>query len=59
MENSAMETGMKKVSYIPIPKKDNMNVQCSKNVQTTTQLHSFHMLAILCPKSFKLGFSST
>ena len=31
----------------------------SKNVQTTMQLHSFHMLVILCPKSFKLGFSST
>ena len=29
-----------------------------KNVQTTTQLHSFHMLARLCSKSFKLGFSS-
>ena len=30
-----------------------------KNVQTTIQLHSFHMLARLCSKSFKLGFSST
>ena len=29
-----------------------------KNVQTTAQLHSFHMLARLCSKSFKLGFSS-
>ena len=29
-----------------------------KNVQTTIQLHSFHMLARLCSKSFKLGFSS-
>ena len=28
------------------------------NVQTTLQLHSFHMLARLCSKSFKLGFSS-
>ena len=29
-----------------------------KNAQTTTQLHSFHMLARLCSKSFKLGFHS-
>ena len=26
-----------------------------KNVQTTVQLHSFHMPARLCSKSFKLG----
>ena len=30
----------------------------SKNVQTTLQLRSFHMLARACSKSFKLGFSS-
>ena len=29
-----------------------------KNVQTTEQLCSLHMLARLCSKSFKLGFSS-
>ena len=29
-----------------------------KNVQITVQLHSFHMLAKVCSKSFKLGFSS-
>ena len=29
-----------------------------KNVKTTVQLHSFHMLVRLCSKSFKLGFSS-
>ena len=29
-----------------------------KNVQTTKQLLSFHMLAKLCSKSFKLGFNS-
>ena len=29
----------------------------SKYVQTTTQLHAFHMLARSCSKSFKLGFS--
>ena len=31
----------------------------SKNIPTTTQLHLFYMLARLCSKSFKLGFSST
>ena len=29
-----------------------------KNVKTTVQLHSFHMLARLYSKPFKLGFSS-
>ena len=29
------------------------------NAQTTIQLHSFHMLARLCSKSFNLGFNST
>ena len=30
-----------------------------KNAQATAQLRSFHMLARLCSKSFKLGFNST
>ena len=30
-----------------------------KNIQTTIQLCSFRMLARLCSKSFKLGFTST
>ena len=30
-----------------------------KNVQTTTQLHSFHMLARSCSKSSKPGINST
>ena len=30
-----------------------------KNVKTATQLHSFHMLARSCSKSFKLGFNNT
>ena len=30
-----------------------------KNVQTTAQLHSFHMLARSCSKSSKLGFNNT
>ena len=29
-----------------------------KNVQITIQLHSFHVIARLYSKSFKLGFSS-
>ena len=29
-----------------------------KNVQTTVQFLSFHMVARLCSKSFKLGFSN-
>ena len=29
-----------------------------KNVQITVQLHSFHMLARVCSKSFNLSFSS-
>ena len=29
-----------------------------KNVEITVQLHSFHMLARLCSKSFKLGINS-
>ena len=33
--------------------------QMPKNVQITIQLHSFHMLARLFSKSFKLGFIST
>ena len=33
--------------------------QMSKSVQTTIQLHSFHTLAMLCSKLFKLDFSST
>ena len=44
----------KKSVFIPIPKKGN-----AKNVQTTIQLHSFHVLARLCSKCFKLGLSST
>ena len=29
-----------------------------KNVQITVQLHSFYMIARLCSKPFKLGFSN-
>ena len=53
LENSAVATGLEKVSFHSNPKEGN-----AKNVQTTRQLHSFHMLAKLCSKSFKLGFNS-
>ena len=39
--------------FIPIQRR-----AMPKNVETTLQLHSFHMLARLCSKSFKLGFGS-
>ena len=44
----------KRSVYIPIPKKGK-----AKNVQTTTQLYLFHMLARTCSKSSKAGFNST
>ena len=52
LENSAVATGL-----------ENVNLQSQrkamlKNAQTIIQLHSFHMLARLCSKSFKLSFSS-
>ena len=53
LENSAMATGLEKVSFIPIPKKGN-----AKECSNYHILLSFHMQARLCSKSFKLGFSS-
>ena len=44
----------KRSVFIPIPKKGNI-----RNVQTTTQLHSFHILAKKCSRFSKLGFNST
>ena len=44
----------KRSVFIPIPKK-----AMPKNVQTTTQLHSSHMLANSCSKFSTLGFNST
>ena len=43
----------KRSVFIPGSNKGN-----AENVQTVTQLHSFHMLLRLCSKSFKPGFSS-
>ena len=44
----------KRSVFIPIPKKGNV-----KNDQTTTQLHSSHMLVEECSKFYKPGFSNT
>ena len=44
----------KRSDFIQIPKKGK-----PKNVQTTAQLHSSHMLAKYCPKFSKTGFNST
>ena len=54
LENSAVATGLKRSVFIPISKK-----AMSKNVQTTTQLHSSHMLVKWCSKFSKPGFNST
>ena len=40
LENSAMATGLEKVSFHSNPKK-----ATAKSAQTTSQLHSSHMLA--------------
>ena len=44
----------KRSVFIPVPKKGN-----AKNAQTTTQLHSCHMLVKSCSKFSKPGFKST
>ena len=44
----------KRSVFIPIPRK-----AMAKNVQTTTQLHSSHMLVKYCSKFSKPGFSNT
>ena len=54
LENSPVATGQRKVNSHSNPKEGQM----PKNVQTTIQLHSFHMGAKLCSNSIKRGFSS-
>ena len=49
LESSAVATEPEKSGFIPVPKKNN-----DKIVQITAQLHSFHMPARLCSKSFKV-----
>ena len=55
LENSAVATGLEKVSFHSNPKKSNAK-EC---LIYPIQLHLFHMSARLCSKSFKLGFKST
>ena len=50
LENSAVATGLEKVSFPPKP-----NGEMPKNVQTIIQLLSFDQLVRLCSKSFTLG----
>ena len=51
--NSGHRTGKGQFSF------QSQRKAMSKNVQTTTQLHSFLTLAKICSKFFKLGFNST
>ena len=51
LENSAMARGLEKVFSF-----QSQRSVTPKNLQTTAQLCSFHMLARVCSKSFKLGF---
>ena len=55
LEKSVVDTRLEKVNFHFSPKEG----QCQRNVQTTIQLCSFHMLVRLCSKFFKLGFIST
>ena len=54
LENSAVSTGLEKVSFHLTQRK-----AMPKNAQTTTQLHSFHMLVKQSWKLSKPGFNST
>ena len=54
LENSAVATGLEKVTFhSKLQRKET-----PKNTQTTTQLHSFHMLIKKCSKFSKPGFSN-
>ena len=54
LENSAVATGLEKVSFHSNPQKKAM----TQNVQATTQLHSSHTLVKQCSKFSKPGFNS-
>ena len=54
--NSEVATGLEKASQFSFQSQRKAR---PSNVQITIQLHSFHMLARYCSKSFKLGFNST
>ena len=52
LKNSAVVAELEKFSF------QYQRKAMPKNVQTTVRLLSFHVLARLCLRSFKLGFSS-
>ena len=54
LENSAMATGLEKVSFHSNPKER----QCQRMLKLPTQLHSSHTLAKKCSKLSKPGFSN-
>ena len=54
LENSAVATGLEKVSFHSNPQKKAM----PKNVQMIEQLYSFHMMANQCSKFSKRSFNS-
>ena len=51
LENSAVVTGLEKVSFHSSPKEG----QSQQMLKVPTQLYSFHMLIRLCSKSLKLS----
>ena len=53
LENLVVVTGLEKVFSF-----QSQREAVPKNILTTTQLHSFHVLARSCSKSFKLDFNS-
>ena len=55
LENSAVATALEKGQFSYQSQRKAM----PNNVQTTAQLHSFHMLAKQCSKLSNLGFNST
>ena len=54
LENSAVATGLEKVSFIPIPKKGN-GKECSNNCSTALISHTSKVML----KILKLDFKST
>ena len=53
LENSAVATGLEKVSFIPVPKKDNAK-ECSNYYTIALISHASKVLL----NSFKVGFTS-
>ena len=54
LENSAVATGLKRSVSLQSQRRG-----MPRNIYTTAQVHSFHMLASSCSKSFTVGFNST